>query len=140
VIDLHCHNKFRENFYIFEALWLHFWRFLKQIRKQIGCKLAVFYKNGYHFTKIITLLHKFLPKNVKLLTWILPDFCLSFTVGVVYTPTPPGRYVPVDTLTLTVKQTIRNLFRYIIVSCFNSRRRQSHWKAWKCGWSKWPVR
>ena len=34
-----------------------------------------------------------------------------------------------DTLTLTVKQTIRNLFRYIIVSCFNSRRRQSHWKA-----------
>ena len=34
-----------------------------------------------------------------------------------------------DTLTLTVKQTIRNLFRYIIVSCFNSRRQQSHWKA-----------
>jgi hypothetical protein len=31
----------------------------------------------------------------------------------------------IDTLTLTVKRTIRNLFRYIIVSCFNSRRQQS---------------
>jgi hypothetical protein len=46
----------------------------------------------------------------------------------------------IDTLILTVKQTIRNLFRYIIVSCFNSRRQQSHWKAWKCGLSKWPGR
>ena len=56
VIDLHCHTKFWEKgrgvwgpqnfFYIFEALGLHFWRFLKQIRKQIGCKLTVFYKNG----------------------------------------------------------------------------------------------
>ena len=35
----------------------------------------------------------------------------------------------IDTLTLTVKQTIRNLFRYIIVSYFKSRRQQSHWKA-----------
>jgi hypothetical protein len=59
VIDWHSHTKFwekrgSENFYIFEALGLNFWRFLKQIRKQISCKLTVFYKNGYHFTKIIT--------------------------------------------------------------------------------------
>jgi hypothetical protein len=43
-----------ENVYIFEALGLNFWRFLKQIRKQMACKLTVFYKNGYHFTNIIT--------------------------------------------------------------------------------------
>ena len=47
-----------ENFKI-EALGLHFWRFLKQIRKRIACKFTVFYKNGYHFTKIMTLLRKF---------------------------------------------------------------------------------
>ena len=35
----------------------------------------------------------------------------------------------IDMLTLTVKQIIRNLFRYITVSCFHSRRQQSHWKA-----------
>jgi hypothetical protein len=67
VIDLHCHTKFREKrgsetFYIFEAPGLNFWGFLKQIRKQIACKLTVFYKNGYHFTKIITLLRKFYLK------------------------------------------------------------------------------
>ena len=54
-----------ENVYIFEALGLNFWRFLKQIRKQISCKLTVFYKNGYHFTKIITLLCKFYRKMSK---------------------------------------------------------------------------
>ena len=54
-----------ENFYICEALGLNFWRFLKQIRKQIACKLTVFYKNGYHFTKIITLLRKFYLKMSK---------------------------------------------------------------------------
>jgi hypothetical protein len=48
-----------ENVYIFEALGLNFWRFLKQICKQIECKLTVFYKNGYHFTKIITLFANF---------------------------------------------------------------------------------
>jgi hypothetical protein len=63
-----------ENFYIYETLGLHFWRFLKQIRKQIGCKLTVFYKNGYHFTKIITLpefvanFTQILSENVKILT------------------------------------------------------------------------
>ena len=72
MIDWHSHTKFwekrglclsggppLENFYIFEALGLNFWRFLKQIRKQIACKWTVFYENGYHFTKIITLLCKF---------------------------------------------------------------------------------
>ena len=55
-----------ENFYIFEALGLNsVWRFLKQIRKQVACKLTVFYKNGYHFTKIITLLRKFYLKMSK---------------------------------------------------------------------------
>jgi hypothetical protein len=83
-IDLHCHTCLHcqiwgekgglsgvpplENVYIFEALALHFWRFLKQICKQIGCKWTVFYKNGYDFTKIITLLRKILPENVKILT------------------------------------------------------------------------
>jgi hypothetical protein len=62
VIDLHCHTKFREktgfvapppeNFSIFEALGLQFWRFLKQIRKQIGCKLTVY------FTKMGIISHK----------------------------------------------------------------------------------
>ena len=72
----HSHTKFwekggssgglpPENFYIFEALGLNFWRFLKQIRKQIACKLTVFYKNGDHFTKIITLLRKFYLKMSK---------------------------------------------------------------------------
>jgi hypothetical protein len=75
VIDWHAH-KFRvksgvfwgpapENFYIFEAVGLTLWRFLKQIRKQIAYKLTVFYKNGYHFTKIITLLCKFYLKMSK---------------------------------------------------------------------------
>jgi hypothetical protein len=54
-----------ENVYIFEALELHFWHFLKQIRKRIGCKLPVFYKNGYHFPKIITLLRIFYLKMSK---------------------------------------------------------------------------
>jgi hypothetical protein len=53
---------------IFEALGLHFWRFLKQIRKQIGCKLTVFYKNGYHFTKNNYFITQILPENVKILT------------------------------------------------------------------------
>jgi hypothetical protein len=70
VIDWHSHTKFRaekrgKNIYIFEALGLNFWRFLKQIRKQIACKWTVFYKNGYHFTKIITLLRKFYLKMSK---------------------------------------------------------------------------
>ena len=75
MIDWHSHTKFwekrgvwgppPENFYIFEALGLNFWRFLKQIRKQISCKLTVFYKSGYHFTKIITLLRKFYLKMSK---------------------------------------------------------------------------
>jgi hypothetical protein len=55
-----------ENVYIFEAPGLHFWHFLKQIRKQIGSKLTVFYKNGYHFTKIMTLIMQILPENVKI--------------------------------------------------------------------------
>jgi hypothetical protein len=79
VIDWHSRTKFwekkgvclsggppPENVYIFEALGLNFWHFLKQIRKQIACiKWTVFYKNGYHFTKIITLLRKFYLKMSK---------------------------------------------------------------------------
>jgi hypothetical protein len=75
VIDLHCHTKFREkrgfggppqeNCSIFEAPGLQFWHFLKQIRKQIGCKLTVYFTNGYHFTQIITLLRKFYLKISK---------------------------------------------------------------------------
>jgi hypothetical protein len=69
VIDWHSHTKFweksPENFYIFEALGLNFWRFLKQIRKKIVCKFTVFYKNVYHFTKIITLLCKLYMKMSK---------------------------------------------------------------------------
>jgi hypothetical protein len=58
-----------EYFYIFEALGLNFWRFLKQIRKQIACKLTVFYKNGYHFTdKNNYFITQILPENVKILT------------------------------------------------------------------------
>jgi hypothetical protein len=72
-----------ENCFIFEALGLQFWRFLKQIHKQIGCKLSVY------FTKIVIISHKLnnyfitqiLPENIKILPGILPDFCLSFTVG-----------------------------------------------------------
>jgi hypothetical protein len=51
VIDWHSHmgalsseGPPPENFYIFEALGLNFWRFLKQIRKQISCKLLYFTK------------------------------------------------------------------------------------------------
>jgi hypothetical protein len=51
-----------------------FLAFLKQIRKRIGCKLTVFYKNDYLITQI-------LPETVKNFTWILPHFCLSFTEG-----------------------------------------------------------
>ena len=73
LIDWHSHTKFWERrggpppkiFYIFEALGLNFWRFLKQIRKQIACKWTVFCKNGYHFTKIITLLREFYLKMSK---------------------------------------------------------------------------
>jgi hypothetical protein len=50
----------------FEALGLHFWRFLKQFCKQIVCKLTVFYKNGYHLTK--ENYFKILPENIKILT------------------------------------------------------------------------
>ena len=69
MIDFHCHTKFREkrgsgaappeNVYIFEALGLNFWRFLKQIRKQIACKLLHFTKIFIISQKIITLLRKF---------------------------------------------------------------------------------
>jgi hypothetical protein len=74
--DFHCHTKLSkkrgsawsplpENVYIFKNPGLHFWRCLKQIRKRIGSKLTVFYKNGYHFTKITTILRKFYPKMTK---------------------------------------------------------------------------
>ena len=36
-----------ENVYIFEALELHFWCFLKHMCKRIGSKLTVLYKNRY---------------------------------------------------------------------------------------------
>ena len=68
-----------ENVYICEALGLNFWRFPKQICKQIACKLIVFHKNNYFIMQI-------LPENVKILTWILHDFCLNFTVGGSFTP------------------------------------------------------
>ena len=110
LIDFHCHSKLPKKrgvclgvvlqnfFYIFEAPGLHFWRFLKQIRKRIGSKLTLFYKNGYHFTKITTLLRKFYLKMAKfefefylIFTF---TFYLIFTVGGIYTPhTPLGRYV-----------------------------------------------
>jgi hypothetical protein len=106
---LHCHTKFREkrgvggplpeNFYIFEALGLHFWRFLKQVRKQIGYKSTIFCKNGYHFTKIITYYANF--------TWKRQNFNLNFTWFLFHPPHPRslptsfpmllpflGRYVP----------------------------------------------
>ena len=87
-----CNNSGEKGgFYIFEALGLHFWHFLKQICKRIGCKLTVFYKNYYFFMQI-------LPENVKI-------FNLTFTVGVVLHPPPtappthtPGRNVPVSML------------------------------------------
>jgi hypothetical protein len=73
LINFHCHTiSFRrkgrsggfppENVYIFEAPGLHFWRSPKQIRKRIGSKWTVFYKNGYHFTKITSLWRKFYLK------------------------------------------------------------------------------
>jgi hypothetical protein len=79
VIDLHCILSFgrkgggsvgppSEHFYICEAPGLNFWRFVKQIRKQIACKLTVFYKNGYHFSKIIIIIRQILHENVKILT------------------------------------------------------------------------
>jgi hypothetical protein len=37
-------------------------------------KWLSFQKNNYFIMQI-------LPKNVKILTWILHDFCLNFTVG-----------------------------------------------------------
>ena len=66
MIDWHSHSKF----YIFEALGLNFWRFLKQIRKQIACKLTVFYKNGYNYFIIKNnyFITQILPENVKVLT------------------------------------------------------------------------
>jgi hypothetical protein len=108
VINWHSHTKFREkrrvwgsspeNFYIFEARGLNFWHFLKQIRKQIACTyiLTVFYKNGYHFTKIITLLRKFYLKMSNV-NRILHDFCLqNFTVGAVLHPLPQPRSLRPD--------------------------------------------
>ena len=79
MIDWHSHTKFGrqggsgigpppENVYIFEALGLNFGRFLKQIRKQIACKLTVFYKNSYHFTKNNYFIMQILPENVKIIT------------------------------------------------------------------------
>jgi hypothetical protein len=76
-------------FTFLKLLGLNFWRFLKQICKQIGCKLTIFlqikwlsfHKNNYFITQI-------LPENVKILTWILHNFYLNFTAegGVCYTP------------------------------------------------------
>jgi hypothetical protein len=97
VTDWHSPTKFSEkrgvggpppeNLYIFEALGLSFWRFLKQIRKQIACKWTVFYKNGYHFTKNNYFITQILPEIVKILILILHDFCLNFTVrGVLHLP------------------------------------------------------
>ena len=63
-----------ENLYIFEALGLNFWHFLKLICKQIACKLTVFYKNGYHFTKNNYSIMQILPENVKILTWFYMIF------------------------------------------------------------------
>ena len=56
-----------EHFYIFEALGLNFWRFLKQIRKQIACKLTVFYKKWLSFHKNNYFITQILPENVKIL-------------------------------------------------------------------------
>ena len=72
-----------ENCSIFEALGLQFWRFLKQIRKpklDANClyiqlqKWLSFHTNNYFITQILS-------ENIKILTGILPDFCLSFTLG-----------------------------------------------------------
>ena len=78
MIDLHCHTKFREktgvwgsspeNCSIFEALGLQFWRFLKQIRKQIGCKLTVYFTKSFHTNNYF--ITQILPENIKILTGI----------------------------------------------------------------------
>jgi hypothetical protein len=65
---------------------LHFWRFLKQIRKRIGSKLTVFYKNV-----IISQNFTWKCQNLNLnFTWFLPEF---HSWGL-FTPPPPLRYVP----------------------------------------------
>jgi hypothetical protein len=50
-------------------------------------KWLLFHTNNYFITQI-------LPENIKILTWILHDFCLSFTVWGILHPPRPGRYVP----------------------------------------------
>ena len=67
MIDLHCHTKFREK----TRVW--------QIRKQIGCKFTVYFTKSFHTNNYF--ITQILPENIKILTGILPDFCLSFTVG-----------------------------------------------------------
>jgi hypothetical protein len=84
-----------ENVYIFEAPGLHLWRFLNQIHKRIGSKLTVFYKNGYHFTKLTPLLRKFYLK----ISTFNDEFKLIFTLvsqlrGGGLHPHTPARYVP----------------------------------------------
>ena len=54
---------------------LHFWRFLNWL---YFTKVVTFHKNNDFITQI-------LPENVKILTWILPDFYLTHTLR---------RYVP----------------------------------------------
>ena len=75
MIDLHCHTiSFRrkrgfggpppENCSIFEALGLQFWRFLKQIRKQIGCKLTVYLQKWLSFETNNYFITQILPENI----------------------------------------------------------------------------
>jgi hypothetical protein len=45
---------------------------------QIDC---IFYKNGLSFHTNNYFITQILPENIKILTGILPDFCLGFTVG-----------------------------------------------------------
>jgi hypothetical protein len=107
-----CHTKFRkksvvcspppENFDIFKVLGPYFWRFLKQIRKRIGCKLTAFYKNAWlSFHKNNDFITQIFTENIRqILTWIVPEFhsWWEFTAP---TP-PPDRCVPLYIYTYIV--------------------------------------
>ena len=83
-----------ENFYIFEAPGLHFWRFLNQIHKRIGSKLTVYNKNGYHFTKLTPLLRKFYLEISKFNDEFKLIFTLVSQLGGGITPPHPRSLRP----------------------------------------------
>jgi hypothetical protein len=107
-----------ENVDIIEALGLNFWRFLKQM----ACKLTVFYKNGYHFTNIITDYANFTWKcqNFNLnFKWLLPEF---HSRGEFYIPHPPILYyIPQYYICCTTRQNSWKIiaFNYITMNFRN---------------------